>query len=211
MTQLAVDYRNQFNKDVVVDLVCYRRRGHNEADEPSVTQPAMYEKIKSHQSTRALYAKRLIDEGLLSDQDDSDWVEQYRKALERDEPLVSSLVSEPNKAMFVDWSPYIGHRWDVAADTTVPLGTLKILSEQFNSVPEGTAAHRVVKKLMLDRLKMGAGALEVNWGFAETMAYASLLDEGYPVRLTGKTSDGERSATAMQWCIVSAMARPTYR
>ena len=144
MTQLAVDYRNQFNKDVVVDLVCYRRRGHNEADEPSVTQPAMYEKIKSHHSTRALYAKRLIDEGLLSDQDDSDWVEQYRKALERDEPLVSSLVSEPNKAMFVDWSPYIGHRWDVAADTAVPLGTLKILSEQFNAVPEG-GAHRVSK------------------------------------------------------------------
>ena len=186
VTQLAVDYRNQFNKDVVVDLVCYRRRGHNEADEPSVTQPAMYEKIKLHHSTRALYAKRLIDEGLLSDQDDSDWVEQYRKALERDEPLVSSLVSEPNKAMFVDWSPYIGHRWDVAADTAVPLGTLKMLSEQLNAVPEGTAAHRVVKKLMLDRLKMGAGALEVNWGFAETMAYASLLDEGYPVRLTGQ-------------------------
>ena len=186
VTQLAVDYRNQFNKDVVIDLVCYRRRGHNEADEPSVTQPAMYEKIKSHHSTRALYAQRLIVEGLLSDQDDNDWVEQYREALERDEPLVSSLVSEPNKAMFVDWSPYIGHRWDVAADTAVPLGTLKILSEQVNAVPDGVAAHRVVKKLMSDRLKMGAGALEVNWGFAETMAYASLLDEGYPVRLTGQ-------------------------
>ena len=186
VTQLAVDYRNQFNKDVVIDLVCYRRRGHNEADEPSVTQPAMYEKIKSHHSTRTLYAQRLISEGLLSDQDDNDWVEQYREALERDEPLVSSLVSEPNKAMFVDWSPYIGHRWDVAADTAVPLGTLKILSEQVNAVPEGVAAHRVVKKLMSDRLKMGAGALEVNWGFAETMAYASLLDEGYPVRLTGQ-------------------------
>ena len=186
VTQLAVDYRNQFNKDVVIDLVCYRRRGHNEADEPSVTQPAMYEKIKSHHSTRTLYAQHLISEGLLSDQDDNDWVEQYREALERDEPLVSSLVSEPNKAMFVDWSPYIGHRWDVPADTAVPLGTLKILSEQVNAVPEGVAAHRVVKKLMSDRLKMGAGALEVNWGFAETMAYASLLDEGYPVRLTGQ-------------------------
>ena len=186
VTQLAVDYRNQFNKDVVIDLVCYRRRGHNEADEPSVTQPAMYEKIKSHHSSRTLYAQRLISEGLLTDQDDNDWVEHYREALERDEPLVSSLVSEPNKAMFVDWSPYIGHRWDVAADTAVPLGTLKILSEQVNAVPEGVAAHRVVKKLMSDRLKMGAGALEVNWGFAETMAYASLLDEGYPVRLTGQ-------------------------
>jgi 2-oxoglutarate dehydrogenase E1 component len=88
--------------------------------------------------------------------------------------------------MFVDWSPYLGHRWDVSAETAVPLGTLKMLSERFNAVPEGVAAHRVVKKLMSDRLKMGAGALEVNWGFAETMAYASLLEEGYPVRLTGQ-------------------------
>ncbi|MEK9792014.1 MAG: 2-oxoglutarate dehydrogenase E1 component [Halieaceae bacterium] len=186
VTQLAVDYRNQFNKDVVIDLVCYRRRGHNEADEPSVTQPAMYDKIKSHPSTREIFAQRLIGEGLLSEQDDADWVEQYREALERDEPLVSSLVSEPNKEMFVDWSPYLGHRWDVSAETAVPLGTLKMLSERFNAVPEGVAAHRVVKKLMSDRLKMGAGALEVNWGFAETMAYASLLEEGYPVRLTGQ-------------------------
>ena len=186
VTQLAVDYRNQFNKDVVIDLVCYRRRGHNEADEPSVTQPAMYDKIKSHPSTREIFAQRLIGKGLLSEQDDADWVEQYREALERDEPLVSSLVSEPNKEMFVDWSPYLGHRWDVSAETAVPLGTLKMLSERFNAVPEGVAAHRVVKKLMSDRLKMGAGALEVNWGFAETMAYASLLKEGYPVRLTGQ-------------------------
>ena len=186
VTQLAVDYRNQFNKDVVIDLVCYRRRGHNEADEPSVTQPAMYEKIKSHPSTRSLYAERLINAGLLTEQEDAEWVEQYRVALERDEPLVSSLVSEPNKAMFVDWSPYLGHRWDVAAETSVPITQLKALSEQLNTVPDGFAVHRVVKKLLADRLKMGAGAQGVNWGFAETMAYASLLDEGYPVRLTGQ-------------------------
>ena len=186
VTQMAVDYRNQFNKDVVIDLVCYRRRGHNEADEPSVTQPGMYERIKSHASTRTLYAKRLIDAGLLTEQQDAEWVEHYREALERDEPLVSSLVSEPNKALFVDWSPYLGHRWDVAAETGVPLAELKMLSERVNQVPEGIAVHRVVKKLLADRLKMGAGAQEVNWGFAETMAYASLLDAGYPVRLTGQ-------------------------
>jgi 2-oxoglutarate dehydrogenase E1 component len=186
VTQLAVDYRNQFNRDVVIDLVCYRRRGHNEADEPSVTQPDMYEKIKSHPSTRTLYAARLIADGVLSEQQDRDWVEQYREALERDKPLVSSLVSEPNKALFVDWSPYLGHRWDVASDTAVPLTELKALSEACNEVPDGVAVHRVVKKLMDDRLKMGAGAQAINWGFAETMAYASLLQEGYPVRLTGQ-------------------------
>jgi len=186
VTQMAVDYRNQFNKDVVIDLVCYRRRGHNEADEPSVTQPGMYERIKSHASTRTLYAKRLIEAALLTEQQDAEWVEHYREALERDEPLVSSLVSEPNKALFVDWSPYLGHRWDVTAETGVPLAELKSLSERVNQVPEGVTVHRVVKKLLSDRLKMGAGAQEVNWGFAETMAYASLLDAGYPVRLTGQ-------------------------
>ena len=186
VTQLAVDFRNQFQKDVVIDLVCYRRRGHNEADEPSVTQPTMYETIKKHPTTRDLYAARLIRENLLSEQEDAEWVEHYRQALEQNQPLVSSLVSEPNKELFVDWSPYLNHRWDVAADTHVPMAELKALSERMGAVPSGFTVHRVVRKLLDDRLKMGAGAQEVNWGFAETMAYASLLKQGYPVRLTGQ-------------------------
>lgn len=186
VTQLAVDFRNQFQKDVVIDLVCYRRRGHNEADEPSVTQPKMYDTIKSHPTTRDLYARRLVREALLSEQEDTEWVEHYRQALEQNQPLVSSLVSEPNKELFVDWSPYLNHRWDVAADTRVSMSELKALSERMADVPSGFIVHRVVRKLLDDRLKMGAGAQEVNWGFAETMAYASLLKEGFPVRLTGQ-------------------------
>jgi len=186
VTQLAVDFRNQFQKDVVIDLVCYRRRGHNEADEPSVTQPRMYETIKGHPTTRDLYARRLIQEALLSEQEDAEWVEHYRQALEQNQPLVSSLVSEPNKELFVDWSPYLNHRWDVAADTRVSMSELKTLSERMGDTPAGFSVHRVVRKLLDDRLKMGAGAQEVNWGFAEIMAYASLLQAGYPVRLTGQ-------------------------
>jgi len=186
VTQLAVDFRNQFQKDVVIDLVCYRRRGHNEADEPSVTQPRMYETIKGHPTTRDIYARRLIQEALLSEQEDAEWVEHYRQALEQNQPLVSSLVSEPNKELFVDWSPYLNHRWDVAADTRVSMSELKTLSERMGDTPAGFSAHRVVRKLLDDRLKMGAGAQEVNWGFAEIMAYASLLQAGYPVRLTGQ-------------------------
>ena len=186
VTQLAADFRNQFQKDVVIDLVCYRRRGHNEADEPSVTQPKMYETIKRHPSTRELYAQRLIREHVLSGEEDAEWVEHYRQALEKNQPLVSSLVSEPSKELFVDWSPYLNHRWDVAADTRVPLTELKTLSDKMGAVPSGFTVHRVVRKLLDDRLKMGAGAQEVNWGFAETMAYASLLAEGFPVRLTGQ-------------------------
>jgi len=186
VTQLAVDFRNQFQKDVVIDLVCYRRRGHNEADEPSVTQPRMYETIKGHPTTRDIYARRLVQEALLSEQEDAEWVEHYRQALEQNQPLVSSLVSEPNKELFVDWSPYLNHRWDVAADTRVSMSELKTLSERMGDTPAGFSVHRVVRKLLDDRLKMGAGAQEVNWGFAEIMAYASLLQAGYPVRLTGQ-------------------------
>ena len=118
----------------------------------------MYDTIKSHSSTRELYAHRLIADGLLTQEQDAAWVEDYRAALERNEPMVSSLVSEPNKALLLIGHPIWGTAGTLAADTTVPLGQLKALSEQTNAVPEAFSVHRVVKKLMDDRLKMGAGA-----------------------------------------------------
>jgi 2-oxoglutarate dehydrogenase E1 component len=185
-TQLAVDFRNQFKKDVVIDLVCYRRRGHNEADEPSVTQPMMYATIKGHPSTRDLYAQRLIAEDVLTKDEDDALMERYRESLDRGEPMVAQLVMEPNTGLFVDWKPFIGHSWDIECDTTVALSRLRELAEGMGQVPEGFAVQRQVKKLIEDRNKMAAGALEVNWGFAENMAYATLLAEGYPVRMTGQ-------------------------
>ena len=186
VTQLAVDFRNTFKRDVVIDLICYRRRGHNEADEPSVTQPQMYAAIKKHPTTRDLYAHRLVSEGVLTEEEDRALVDRYRESLERGEPLVSSLVMEPNKSLFVDWSPYLGHDWTVESDTRVPAGQIKALSEAIASAPPGFAVQRQVSKLLEDRLKMGAGAQEINWGFAEIMAYATLLVDGYPVRMTGQ-------------------------
>ena len=186
VTQLAVDFRNTFKRDVVIDLICYRRRGHNEADEPSVTQPQMYAAIKKHPTTRDLYAHRLISEGVLTEEEDRALVDRYRESLERGEPLVSSLVMEPNKSLFVDWSPYLGHDWTVESDTRVPAGQIKALSEAIASAPPGFAVQRQVSKLLEDRRKMGAGAQEINWGFAEIMAYATLLVDGYPVRMTGQ-------------------------
>ena len=186
VTQLAVDYRNEFKKDVVIDLVCYRRRGHNEADDPSITQPLMYEVIKKHPTTRDLYAQELIGQGVLSADEDIFLVDGFRESLDRDEPLVSSLVSEPNEELFVDWSPYLGHDWDVVGDTTMDLQHLQQLASQINQSPEGLPLNRQVKKILEDRRKMAGGALAVNWGFAETLAYATLLEAGYPVRLTGQ-------------------------
>lgn len=185
-TQLAVDFRNTFKRDVVIDLVCYRRRGHNEADEPAVTQPLMYQKVRSHPSTRDLYAHRLISEGVLTEEQDREWTEQYREALDRGEPLVSSLVREPNTELFVDWTPYLGHDWTVDADTSVSTARIKALSERMCTPPEGFLIQRQVGKILEDRQRMAAGAADINWGFAETLAYASLLEEGYPVRMTGQ-------------------------
>jgi 2-oxoglutarate dehydrogenase E1 component len=128
VTQMAVDYRTEFRKDVVIDLVCYRRRGHNEADEPSVTQPLMYQKIRKHKTTRDLYAGKLIAEGIISEKEDQYLVERYRESLDRGEPLVSGLVSEPNKSLFVDWSPYLGHEWTLQADTRMDMHEMQALA-----------------------------------------------------------------------------------
>ena len=186
VTQMAVDYRTEFNKDVVIDLMCYRRRGHNEADEPSVTQPLMYQKIRSHKTTRDLYAARLIGEGVITADEDQCLVDLYRESLDRGEPMVGSLVSEPNKTLFVDWSPYLGHEWTLQADTSMDMQELQSLAHDTNVAPDNFPLQRQVSKILEDRRKMAAGAMPMNWGFAENLAYASLLKEGYPIRLTGQ-------------------------
>jgi 2-oxoglutarate dehydrogenase E1 component len=186
VTQMAIDYRNEFKRDVVIDLVCYRRRGHNEADEPSVTQPLMYTAIREHPSTRDLYARTLIERGAITEAEDQALVEAYRDSLDRDEPLVSSLVTEPNKSLFVDWTPYLGHEWTLHCETGMDLHHLQSLAHDINVAPDNFPLQRQVSKILEDRRKMAAGAMPLNWGFAETLAYASLLEAGYPVRLTGQ-------------------------
>ena len=186
VTQLAVDYRNEFKKDVVIDLVCYRRRGHNEADEPSGTQPLMYAKIKAQKTTRELYSERLISEGVITTEGSKDLEEDYRKALDNGNHVVKSLVKEPNTELFVDWTPYLNQEWTTKADTTFDLKRLQELANKLLEVPEGFAVQRQVEKILEDRARMAAGAMPINWGFAETMAYATLLDQGYQIRLTGQ-------------------------
>ncbi|MEP0201906.1 MAG: 2-oxoglutarate dehydrogenase E1 component [Halioglobus sp.] len=186
ITQMAIDFRNEFKKDVVIDLICYRRRGHNEADEPSVTQPLMYKAIRKHKSTRDLYAAKLIADGLITQEQDQSLIDGYRDSLDRDEPLVSSLVSEPNEELFVDWTPYLGHEWTLAYDTSMDIHELQALAHDTNVAPDNLPLQRQVGKILEDRRKMAAGAMSMNWGFAETLAYATILKEGYPVRLTGQ-------------------------
>ena len=186
VTQLAVDYRMQYKRDVVIDLVCYRRRGHNEADEPSGTQPLMYQQIAKQRTTRELYAEALTTGGRLTADAVQAPVDEYRTALDNGQHVVKSLVKEPNKELFVDWRPYLGHAWTARHDTRFDLKTLQELSSKLLETPDGFVVQRQVGKIYEDRAKMGAGGLPLNWGYAETMAYATLLVEGHPIRITGQ-------------------------
>ncbi|MCF5175727.1 2-oxoglutarate dehydrogenase E1 component, partial [Pseudomonas sp. PA-6-1D] len=186
VTQLAIDYRMQFKRDVVIDLVCYRRRGHNEADEPSGTQPLMYQQITKQRTTRELYADSLITAGVVDDARVQAKVDEYRNALDNGLHVVKSLVKEPNKELFVDWRPYLGHAWTARHDTSFDLKTLQELSAKLLEIPDGFVVQRQVAKIYEDRQKMQAGGLPINWGYAETMAYATLAFEGHPIRMTGQ-------------------------
>ena len=186
VTQMAMDYRNEFKGDVVIDLVCYRRRGHNEADEPAATQPMMYEKIRKRKTTRTIYAEKLVAAGVLSEDEAKQMENDYRDALDNGEHVVKSLVKKPNKDLYVDWSPYLGHQWTAKCKSSVPLKTVQKLGKKLTQVPEGFSVQRQVSKIVSDREKMTAGALPINWGYGEIMAYATLLNEGHPIRLTGQ-------------------------
>ncbi|MBT3147403.1 2-oxoglutarate dehydrogenase E1 component [Neptunomonas phycophila] len=186
VTQVAVDYRNEFHKDVVIDLVCYRRRGHNEADEPSGTQPLMYAEIKKHKSVRELYSDAMIAQGVVTAEESKELERNYRQSLENGEHVALSLVKEPNTELFVDWKPYLGHSWSFDCDTTVDIKLLQELGNKICQTPQGFTVQRQVQKIIDDRLKMAAGAMELNWGMAESLAYATMLAQGHPVRLTGQ-------------------------
>lgn len=186
VAQLAMDYRYEFKKDVVIDLVCYRRRGHNETDEPSSTQPLMYKAIRNQKTTRTLYAEKLVAAGVLTQTAADEMTTNYRAALDRGELVANDLVSEPDRTLFVDWSPYIGHDWMAAGDTRLDLKTLQSIAHKMCEIPDGIVVQKQVEKIYEDRRKMASGALPLNWGMAETLAYATLLDQGYFVRLTGQ-------------------------
>ena len=184
--QLALDYRMEFKKDVVLDLVCYRRRGHNEGDEPSITQPIMYQEIRKHPTTLKLYADKLLQEGLLTEDEYAPKLEAYRDALDEGKAVAGDAFVEPDTSQYVDWTPYLARDWDQPSDTTFKLQDFQAVAKELEKLPEGFVLQKQVAKIMEDRRKMAAGALAINWGCAEIMAYATLLKQGYHIRLTGQ-------------------------
>jgi 2-oxoglutarate dehydrogenase E1 component len=185
VTRLAFDFRQKFKRDVVIDLVCYRRHGHNEADEPAATQPLMYQVIRARPTARELYAKKLAGENVISDADAQALVDDYRKKLDAGTPI-ASLDADFTDEFAVDWSKYLDGSLEEPVVTGVSKEKLAELDHKILDLPAGVTAHPRVAKIYDDRRKMAAGAQPMDWGFAENLAYATLIDDGYDLRLVGQ-------------------------
>ncbi len=185
-TRMALDYRQDFNKDVVVDIVCFRKLGHNEQDTPSLTQPLMYKKIAVHPGTRKLYADKLVAQGVLPPGAPDEMVKAYRAAMDAGKHTVDPVLTNYKSKYAVDWAPFLNKKWTDSADTALPLAEVKRLSERLTTVPANFKVHPLVEKVLADRAAMGRGEINVDWGMGEHLAFASLVASGYPVRLSGE-------------------------
>jgi 2-oxoglutarate dehydrogenase E1 component len=185
-SQLAMDYRTEFHKDIVVDVICYRKLGHNEQDTPALTQPLMYKKIAKHPGTRKLYADKLAAQGTIAADGGDQLVAAYRAAMDAGKHTVDPVLTDFKNKYAVDWAPFLNKKWTDAADTAVPLTELKRLAQRVTTVPDNFKLHSLVEKVLADRAKMGQGELNLDWGMGEHLAYASLLASGYAVRLSGQ-------------------------
>ncbi|MBH1957216.1 MAG: 2-oxoglutarate dehydrogenase E1 component [Burkholderiales bacterium] len=184
-TQLALEFRMEFQKDVVVDIICFRKLGHNEQDTPALTQPLMYKKIAQHPGTRRLYADKLTAQGM-GDTLGDDMVKATRAALDAGKSTFDPVLTNFKSKYAVDWSPYVGKKWTDAGDTAIPMAEWKRLADKITTIPSTVTPHNLVRKVYDDRAAMGRGDIPVDWGMGEHMAFASLVASGYPVRLSGE-------------------------
>ncbi|QOY93323.1 2-oxoglutarate dehydrogenase E1 component [Massilia sp. UMI-21] len=185
-SQIAMDYRSEFGKDVVVDIVCYRKLGHNEQDTPALTQPLMYKKIAKHPGTRKMYAEKLAAQGTIAPDAGDQLVAEFRNAMDAGKHTVDPVLTNFKGKYAVDWAPFLNKKWTDACDTAVPMTELKRLAERITKVPEGFKPHSLVEKVLNDRANMGKGELNLDWGMGEHLAFASLLASGYAIRLSGQ-------------------------
>ena len=185
-SQIAIDFRMQFKKDVVLDIVCFRRLGHNEQDTPALTQPFMYKKIREHSGTRKIYADKLAIQGTITLEEVDTLVRKFRDAMDEGKSSVDPVISNYKNSYAVDWLPFLNRKWTDSADTSVPSEEIKRLSERITQLPSNFNAHPLLEKVLRDRSAMGRGELNIDWGMGEHLAFASLLSSGYAVRITGQ-------------------------
>ncbi len=186
--EIAFDFRTKFGKDAIVDLVCFRKLGHNEQDEPLVTQPLMYKKIAQHPGTRKLYALRLAQEGVIAETEAEDMIKSVRASLDAGQSTNSAILYNHKPPFAINWSPYQKIDWRHPAKTAVMRKELEELAVRLTALPENFKLHSTVERMMAARREMGLGKLPLDWGMAENLAYASLLKEGHSIRLSGQDS-----------------------
>jgi len=189
VTKLALEFRMNFNKDVVIDMICFRRWGHNEADEPLATQPMMYKRIREQKGPRRVYGEQLVAEGVMKEGEPEEWSERYLAMLDEGQEVSRPMVKDHEMDYLVDWSPYIGTRWRDKYSSGIDIETIERLGHKITEHPDDFELHRSVKKIISARREMAAGKRPMDWGFAETLAYATLLEKGCAVRLTGQDSE----------------------
>ena len=206
-TRLALEFRTTFSKDVVVDIVCFRKLGHNEQDTPSITQPLMYKRIAAHPGTRQIYAERLAAQGL-GDTLGDDLVKSHRQALDEGRHTAELVLTNFKSTYAVDWAPYLDKPWTDQADTALPLAEWNRLAERITTIPDSVTPHPLVRKVYQDRAAMGRGETAVDWGMGEHMAFASLVALGYPVRLSGE--DCGRGTFSHRHSVIHDQKRETF-
>jgi 2-oxoglutarate dehydrogenase E1 component len=189
VTQLALEFRQEFKKDVVVDIICFRKLGHNEADEPMVTQPLMYKKVAAHPGTRKLYAEKLVSQGVIAPGEDEQMIKDYRAALDAGKHLSDPVITDYKSSNAVDWTPHTGVAYTEKCDTQVAPKELQRLGQRLTAIPANFSLHPRVQKIIDDRRLMLDGKLPVDWGMAENLAYATLLAAGYGVRISGEDAN----------------------
>ena len=188
VTRLALEFRMAFNKDVVIDMVCYRKHGHSEADEPLATQPIMYQQVRKHPGVRRRHTDKLIAAGVITRQEAAAIAEDYIASLEGNRAVAGAAAEHANPKYLIDYSRFIDVNWDHPADTAIDRAAVANLTRAITALPAEFELNPAVRKIMDSRKQMGAGALPMDWGYAETMAYASLIEDGYPIRISGQDS-----------------------
>ena len=185
--QIALDYRTTFQKDIVIDLVCYRKLGHNEGDDPTLTQPLMYKQVAAHPGSRAVYAEQLIKEGVVTKEEAEKLISDYRAAMDKGD-RIQEILPEQKREHAVDWSKYQPISWRTPVKTALPAAEIKRLADRFTDIPADVKLHNTVKKIIENRKAMAVGEQAIDWGMAETIAYASLLEAGHDIRISGEDS-----------------------